>query len=121
MKELNTLNEVLIALGNGKTIVEPDGSIVEVRGDDIVGIDIDYLTEFGDRDSVSLNVCEIRYPCTIKEDTEYLYEVAWYKGKNDYRLLNSLKTDQQIKNTNRSYKKTGRAFIVEGGKLIEVR
>lgn len=69
LKKLKTLPEVLHALANGYTVVEPDGSALCLGLIDIERIDIDNLMEFGDLNSESFNLCELRLPCTVYDTT----------------------------------------------------
>lgn len=108
MKQLNTLKEVFIALGNGKTVINGAGGVITSEGNSI------YENYRGSDHEIDINYLE--YPCTIKEEPKYLWEVAQFASDGKWVLSQVLQ--DKVRN---GFVKTGRKFLEEGGKLVEVK
>lgn len=120
MKTLNTYGEVLIALGEGKTLTDDTNSEWRLYDDEI--------KRFG---TGTYKIDAIKLPCIVKEEPEYFYEYEWFvpinevndKGKvvktGNFKTECGIILDENKAPNNAT--KTGRKFIIENGIPIEVK
>jgi hypothetical protein len=119
MKTLN-FAETLIALGEGKILIDNDGYTIKILEETIMFLD--NHTEHW----LEIPLEQIAMPCTIKEEPVYLYEVAFKDSSGKWVFVNKPYLDKQIEENNNcndthNLYKTGRKFLEEEGKLVEVK